>query len=243
MAKLRDLTGQQFGRLQVISRAPNDGRYVQWYCKCECGNECIVKSSSLTNNLTRSCGCLYKETRPKPINLTGQKFGKLTVLELTEKREERKAVWKCQCDCGNIIQVKGTDLIKGVRVSCGCKGISSGELKIKIILEENNINFIYNKAYFKDLKKENNYDYNLKYDFIIIDNNLPIRLIEYDGEQHFKEISIFNETLIERQKKDKIKNEYALAHNIPLVRIPYWERDNITLEMIMGDQYLIKKEE
>lgn len=42
------------------------------------------------------------------------------------------------------------------------------------------------------------------------------------------------------QKRDKVKNNYALTHNIPLVRIPYWERDNITLDMIMGNQYLIK---
>jgi len=41
------------------------------------------------------------------------------------------------------------------------------------------------------------------------------------------------------QQRDKEKNEYALSHNIPLVRIPYWERDNITLDMIMGDKYLI----
>lgn len=39
-----------------------------------------------------------------------------------------------------------------------------------------------------------------------------------------------------------IKNEYALSHNIPLVRIPYWKRNSITLETIMGDQYLIKNE-
>lgn len=41
-------------------------------------------------------------------------------------------------------------------------------------------------------------------------------------------------------ESDKIKNEYALSHNIPLVRIPYKERDHITLEMIMGDKYLVK---
>lgn len=36
-------------------------------------------------------------------------------------------------------------------------------------------------------------------------------------------------------ERDKVKNEYALSHGIPLVRIPYWERDNITLEMLFGD--------
>ena len=31
---------------------------------------------------------------------------------------------------------------------------------------------------------------------------------------------------------------YAKENNIELIRIPYWERDNITLEMILGNQYL-----
>lgn len=43
------------------------------------------------------------------------------------------------------------------------------------------------------------------------------------------------------KRRDNEKNEYALSHNIPLVRIPYWERDNITLDMLLGDQYLISK--
>ena len=30
-----------------------------------------------------------------------------------------------------------------------------------------------------------------------------------------------------QQKRDNIKNEYAISHNIPLVRIPYWEQENI----------------
>ena len=61
------------------------------------------------------------------------------------------------------------------------------------------------------------------------------RLIEFDGEPHYQEIPEWRTTLEMVQQHDKEKNEYALFHNIPLVRIPYWERDNITLEMIMGD--------
>lgn len=38
-------------------------------------------------------------------------------------------------------------------------------------------------------------------------------------------------------------NEYALLHNIPLIRIPYKEHDNITLEMIMKDKYLVTNRE
>ena len=85
---------------------------------------------------------------------------------------------------------------------------------------------------FKDLPKS-------RYDFAILKNNDIIRLIEFDGEQHFMEIPAWGK-LETTQKRDKVKNDYALTHNIPLVRIPYWERDNITLDMIMGDQYLIK---
>ena len=35
------------------------------------------------------------------------------------------------------------------------------------------------------------------------------------------------------------KNQYAFDHNIPLVRIPYKERDNITLDLLLGDKYLL----
>ena len=46
-------------------------------------------------------------------DLTGQRFGKLTVLEITEERRNRQVVWKCQCDCGNIVYVVGGSLRNG----------------------------------------------------------------------------------------------------------------------------------
>ena len=51
-----------------------------------------------------------------------------------------------------------------------------------------------------------------------------------------------NDNLKQRQERDKIKNQYALDNNIDLIRIPYWERDNITLELILGNKYLITQE-
>jgi len=41
------------------------------------------------------------------------------------------------------------------------------------------------------------------------------------------------------KNNDKIKNEYCKNNNISLVRIPYWEKNKITLEMLLGDKYLI----
>jgi hypothetical protein len=69
-----------------------------------------------------------------------------------------------------------------------------------------------------------------------------IRLIEFDGKQHFGidgDLWFKSDNYSSRKQRDEIKNEMAKQHNIPLVRIPYWERDKITLDMILGSQYEI----
>ena len=81
-----------------------------------------------------------------------------------------------------------------------------------------------------------------RFDFAIFnDNNKLIHLVEFDGEQHYRNNGGYMsaESLNKRQERDNRKNKWAIDNNIPLVRIPYWERDKITLEMIMGDKYLI----
>lgn len=64
--RLIDLTGQRFGRLTVTERAadyvsPKGHHKVQWRCQCDCGNEVIVRGSSMRGNITQSCGCLHNE--------------------------------------------------------------------------------------------------------------------------------------------------------------------------------------
>lgn len=54
------------------------------------------------------------------IDITGQKFGRLTVVEYVGKGQDRKALWKCKCDCGEERVVRGRDLRNGKTVSCGC---------------------------------------------------------------------------------------------------------------------------
>jgi len=57
-----DLTGQRFGRLKVVKRADRTkSRDYRWLCKCDCGHETLVLTTSLTAGATRSCGCLRKE--------------------------------------------------------------------------------------------------------------------------------------------------------------------------------------
>ena len=59
-----DLIGMKFGRLVVLSFDHKDKfgeRY--WLCKCDCGNEKVIRGSSLTKGVTKSCGCFANERR------------------------------------------------------------------------------------------------------------------------------------------------------------------------------------
>jgi hypothetical protein len=53
-------------------------------------------------------------------DLTGQKFGRLKVLEFIGKDKHKRALWKCECECGNIKVVASPNLINGYTKSCGC---------------------------------------------------------------------------------------------------------------------------
>lgn len=62
-------------------------------------------------------------------DLTGQRFGKLTVLEPTEQRIRSAVVWRCRCDCGNEILVESRRLKSGVIYSCGCEKAPYADVK------------------------------------------------------------------------------------------------------------------
>ncbi len=53
-------------------------------------------------------------------DLTGQKFNRLTVIELIGTNEKHHCIWKCLCDCGNVTQVETAKLKNGDVKSCGC---------------------------------------------------------------------------------------------------------------------------
>lgn len=75
-----------------------------------------------------------KSTR---IDITGQKFGRLTVLDYAETRVSsggaKKAYWFCRCECGTEVIVRGEHLKSGQRVSCGCQKEDTCKTHIKDI--------------------------------------------------------------------------------------------------------------
>lgn len=58
--------------------------------------------------------------KPKRENLVGMKFNRLTVLEFAGTTLGRAAIWRCQCDCGNITNVRASKLKNNIIKSCGC---------------------------------------------------------------------------------------------------------------------------
>lgn len=62
---IKDLTGQKFGRLNVLKLSYKNKNGTHWDCRCECGNNVIVNKYKLLNGHTKSCGCYKKEILSK----------------------------------------------------------------------------------------------------------------------------------------------------------------------------------
>lgn len=118
-----DLTGQRFGRWTVIEFDTNKSGQTYWKCKCDCGNEKSVSSGRLRSGESQSCGCLSREKTAARFrkDISNQKFGRLTVLYCTNKKNKSgKYLWHCKCDCGNECDVAIDQLTGGNKKSCGC---------------------------------------------------------------------------------------------------------------------------
>ena len=111
-----DLTGKRFGHLVVLESVRSEEGKLLWQCQCDCGNICTKTASVLNAGLVTSCGCARKNAAVKP----GEKYGKLTTLEPTEKRSCRTVIWKCRCECGCITETRSTLLKNGQATNCGC---------------------------------------------------------------------------------------------------------------------------
>lgn len=236
-AKL-NLANTETEYFKVLSEAPSKDRRTRWYCICKrCGKECIKTTDQLRGKQTKSCGCLKRDltierNKNNYKDITGEKFGSLTVLRYKGSLREHSA-WECQCDCGNIIVTDSGSLRAGYRTSCGCKKQSQPVLDIKKILEENQIIFK-QEVSFPDLKSKRNHA--LYFDFVIYNLDGSIKkIIEYDGEQHFSskgDNDYFSDTLERRIENDNIKNNWCKNKNIELIRINYTQKKNINLKLL-----------
>lgn len=122
---LIDLTGKKFENLTVLYRGEDiikDGkkRRVRWHCLCNCGNEFDVIADNLKKrpNITCTKCANIKRANSQRANHIGEKYGKLTILEVVSMDGPTKV--RCRCDCGNEYIGCQSDIIIGHTKSCGC---------------------------------------------------------------------------------------------------------------------------
>lgn len=111
----RQLVGQVFGYLTVIGSAANQRRKM-WRCRCVCNVEKDVREDTLITGEARSCGCMRYELLVN--NLTGRRFGKLSVVRRGEGGTRSGAFWLVRCDCGKEKTLTGPAASR--QRSCGC---------------------------------------------------------------------------------------------------------------------------
>ena len=241
VGKAKDLRGKKIGNLTILYRVKNGcPTGTRWKCLCDCGNITYHYATNLLNDkYSHSCGCQSKRGEnlkisgyhgQNKIDITGQKFGRLTALKDSGERKGGEVVWLCQCDCGSLLKVRSYDLRRGHTSSCGCLR-SKGEEKIKNIFSQNNINYISQKTFADCVNDRGNL---LKFDFYLEEMNY---CIEYDGDIHFdqgKSRGWFSDEYREDlQNRDAIKNQWCKDNNIPLIRIPYTKLDTLCIEDLM----------
>jgi len=182
------------------------------------GNRCINKE------------CLYK--RKKPRNVTQEDFER----RVREKLGPRYIILSKYTTCHNKVKVRHEVCGTEYEVKAGhllydnnrcpyCskrKTESDGEAIIRRWLTARNINFIQEYTGFNLYNKKK-----LSFDFYI-NHNDKIKLIEFDGEFHFKPFYENDDSdLISQQQRDEIKNEFCKKNNYDLLRINYKEVDEI----------------
>lgn len=234
MKKL-DLIGEKFGYLTVIKEdGHNSSGKIEWKCKCVCGKIIKTTGNNLRSGNSRSCGCKTQELNrnTKKEDLVNKKFGKILVISYNDEEsiKNRCSTWNCVCECGKIMVVRTRSLKTKNTTSCGCDR-SQGEQIIRKILLEHQIPF---EEHYKDKNCLFESGYPAEFDFKIYENE-SFYYLEFDGEQHnlTKERGFFDNNTIEKiQKRDLIKNKYCLENNIPLIRLPYKLKHQLSLELI-----------
>lgn len=113
----KNLLGMVFNRLTVLRFNPVGTRNM-WECQCVCGKLVNVAGYSLTEGITKSCGCFNDEARrSRRVDLSGKVFGRWRVIRYDPGKEH---YYICKCVCGVEKSIHAGSLRYGLSTSCGC---------------------------------------------------------------------------------------------------------------------------
>ena len=116
------IKGQKFHKLLALDEYKSINLRVHWKFLCDCGEVCFKNKYAVQRGKTKSCGCDTRilKRQNRSINITNQKYGKLTALEYIETRNGGSEYWKFLCECGIIKIIHKGSVIYGNTNSCGC---------------------------------------------------------------------------------------------------------------------------
>ena len=112
--------GKRFGKLTILGVSHREGRSLYWKARCDCGGEKTISSGSIRGGKGFHCDC-QPRTTGRRIDITGKKYGELTVLDFVRMDKKHGSVWRCSCSCGKEKDIVGNDLRTSHTKSCGCK--------------------------------------------------------------------------------------------------------------------------
>lgn len=206
--------------------------------RCKCGNEFSIMESNIRKSTLQCQKCWHNQLGAERRLSTKQiqeridkKYGDDMFKLISNPTNRKVKVKLMHTGCKRSFEISRLDVILDKRNTTGikcpyCYGKSVGEQRIAKFLYDFNIKFTTEKT-FDGLVSDTGTK--LRYDFAIFDNNKIRCLIEYDGVHHYSEEKFKgNVSDIERVKKhDKIKDEFSITNNIPLIRIGYLDYPNI----------------
>lgn len=252
--------GDKFGRLTVVGKSDKTN---YWNCLCECGKEIVAYGTRLNSGVVKSCGCLNLEIKSLTHRTNFTKSFETWCLEnglndvldrwdydlnkfLPSKigyKSNQKIYLKCHNNIHDSTVYTVHNCVNSyIKNGCGfycnkCMRISSiHEETINNLLTKWKFNYIRQYHFAIDDRKKK-----FSFDFYLPDFNVAI---EYDGEQHFKNVNyggLPEEESLKRlsitQERDKLKNKYCTTNNIILIRIAYYEVESIEdLQYVLWDK-------
>ena len=105
--------------------------------RCDCGTERDVRTRNVKQGLSKSCGCLAKETQKAKTEekYLGRRYSRLTVIELV-RTDGQLTHFVCKCDCGNTCTVYFAHILYGRTRSCGCIRQEKGKKHKEFLADE-----------------------------------------------------------------------------------------------------------
>lgn len=211
---IKDLTGQRFGKLCVISRAPSGPRWqTRWNCVCDCGTEKIVLASNLTTGKSKSCGCGAEENRRRC-----NKKAMLSEAEVYEQSDKngfiylggfkgvnKPALFRCQ-ECEHRFQMQAQHAVYGMSRCPKCRNRTHGSsLSDKFFENYPQLKEAPCNVYLLKLKSDSEEFWKIGVTRRPLKQR--IRQLPYEVvEQEFVETTLWRGYLLEKQLKQSIQN-------------------------------------